>query len=115
MSGAEKLSFLSGCVARLPGCGTENGADYAVQHAARRGQEDYVIEDIELPKGWKLRPDTQFGVVITAPHGSVTIDITMRNFVLGERMVMSYGKYSRRGWRKRLFQDAIQALEKAKK
>ena len=114
MGDVEKLSFLSGCGARLTGFGTENRADHGVQHATWLGQEIYVIEDIELPKGWKLRPDTQFGVVITAPHGSVTIDITMRNFVLGERMVMAYGKYSRRGWRKRLFSDAILALAKAK-
>ncbi len=59
-----------------------------------------------------MRPNTPYGVVIDAPHGSVTVDVGMRNFTLGEQHVMRYGKYGRRGWRDRLYRDAIRELVK---
>jgi hypothetical protein len=67
---------------------------------------------IALPKGWSMRSNTPYGVVIDAPHGSVTVDVGMRNFTLGERHVLRYGPYARRGWRDRLYRDAIKSLVK---
>lgn len=65
---------------------------------------------LKLPKGWSMRTGTPYGVVIDAPHGSVTVDVGMRNFTLGEQHVKRYGTYERRGWRDRLYRDAIDAL-----
>lgn len=66
---------------------------------------------IKLPKGWSMRENTPYGVVIDAPHGSVTVDVGMRNFTLGEQHVLRYGTYASRGWRDRLYRDAIMALD----
>ncbi|MFC7633211.1 hypothetical protein ACFQVB_37305 [Paraburkholderia humisilvae] len=42
----------------------------------------------------------------------MTVDVGMRNFTLGEQHVMRYGTYARRGWRDRLYRDAIKSLVK---
>lgn len=65
---------------------------------------------LKLPKGWSMRTGTPYGVVIDAPHGSVTVDVGMRNFTLGEQHVKLYCTYERRDWRDRLYRDAIDAL-----
>jgi hypothetical protein len=69
---------------------------------------------IVLPDGWMMGEARAFGVVITKPGqkgGHVTVDERLRNFTLGMVVVRGRGSYSGRGWRERLYSDAVAALQ----
>jgi hypothetical protein len=71
---------------------------------------------ITLPAGWTAEGYANY-VHITAPSNSRTGPVTltasehMRDFALGRQVLTRNGeKYQGRGWRKRLYDDAVQAM-----
>jgi hypothetical protein len=71
---------------------------------------------IQLPEGWKKEDAPALGVVVSAPAnfgggGHVTIDEKRRNFTLGQCQVFRRGDYEGRGWKERLYNDAISHLK----
>lgn len=68
---------------------------------------------ISLPPGWTHYTSSSYGTVIEAPGiGAVSVDETARNFALGMTTVRDRGAYSGRGWKEKLFTDAIAALQR---
>ena len=67
-----------------------------------------------VPEGWQ-RDELWFGVVLTWPgHGFVTISEKKRGYELGHgSIVYAMPGYTGRGWKERLYADAIAALKKA--
>lgn len=64
-----------------------------------------------LPEGWTREEIRCYGVVIEWPrHGAVTVDEKARGFTLGMQPVRTRGDYSGRGWKERLYADAVKAL-----
>lgn len=69
---------------------------------------------IVLPEGWTMGESRTYGTVITKPGregGYVTVDEGKRNFELGTVVVRRRGDYAGRGWRERLYADAVAALQ----
>lgn len=72
------------------------------------------LEGVLLPVGW--RHETSHGAtVIVGPSGGVTVDFERRGYALGWVLVRPETPmlYTGRGWRKRLVQDAVDALNRA--
>lgn len=68
---------------------------------------------ILLPIGWE-RSEYWFGVVLHWPdNGFVTISEKKRGFALGHGSICKAMNYEGRGWRDRLYADAIKALQDA--
>jgi hypothetical protein len=74
---------------------------------------------IELPTGWRATSDSR-GVVIDSVdaegrmQGSVTVCEQVRGFTLGVcsvRRPSGDSKYVGRGWQKKLYADAVSALQ----
>lgn len=67
-----------------------------------------------LPAGW-VREERWFGVILMwSDHGFVTINEKKRGFALGSgSIVQAMPGYTGRGWKDRLYADAIAALIKA--
>lgn len=67
-----------------------------------------------LPKDWTREEIRGYGTVLEwAGHGAVTINEDVRGFALGMCPVRTKGEYAGRGWKDRLYADAISALTKA--
>lgn len=72
-----------------------------------------------LPARWLHEELTGYGIILTAvdesgqQQGSVTVNEVARNFKLGIGPVRTNGDYAGRGWKIKLYQDAVQALQKA--
>lgn len=67
-----------------------------------------------LPEGWTMEESRAYGTVIIKPGpdgGCVTVDEGKRNFELGMVVVRGRGEYAGRGWRERLYSDAVAALQ----
>jgi hypothetical protein len=67
---------------------------------------------MELPEGWERKPFF-FGDVLTWPdHGSVTVNVEKRGFAIGHgTYVRNMAGYTGRGWKDRLYADAVKALQ----
>lgn len=70
---------------------------------------------ITLPDEWSAEwSDIYNGIIITAAtDGYVTVNEQLRNFGLGICLVKSPGDYHGRGWKQRLYEDAVNALQDA--
>ena len=70
---------------------------------------------IQLPSGWSLEWAAPRVAIIRAPGPYfITVDERLRNFALGHGPVYdSAYDYTGRGWRKRLYRDAIEELRRA--
>lgn len=80
---------------------------------------EIVQVPITLPKGWRATSDSR-GVVIDSfdedgrMQGSVTVSEQVRGFALGIQSVHASSvstKYAGRGWREKLYADAVAALQ----
>lgn len=70
------------------------------------------MKEPPLPEGWTREEVRGYGVVLEWPHhGAVTIDEERRGFSIGACPVWARGDYSGRGWKERLYADAIKALQ----
>lgn len=74
-----------------------------------------MIADVKLPDGWKAEQRGHLGqYVITNPawDGAMTVSFTHRNFEPGYSTVhhTAFNKYSGRGWKQRLVNDAVAKL-----
>lgn len=69
---------------------------------------------VSLPKGWKQKEMVDGTLVVSHPDGGgVTINYTRRGFALGYGTWVKPNHdsgYTGRGWRERLLNDAITAL-----
>jgi hypothetical protein len=78
-----------------------------------------VIAAIEkrIPHGWRVSwaYSSSKRLIIEHAFGAVTVDIDRRGFALGiVAMVPRYStRYAGRGWRDRLVDDAVKALQAA--
>lgn len=77
-----------------------------------------VQAPISLPKGWRATSDSR-GVVIDSfdddgrMQGSVTVSEQVRGYALGIQSVRASNgpsKYTGRGWKQKLYADAVAAL-----
>ncbi|MGF6836993.1 hypothetical protein QF001_000860 [Paraburkholderia youngii] len=65
-----------------------------------------------LPEGWTREEIRSYGTVIEWPgHGFATVDERVRGFALGMQVVRMRGDYAGRGWKDRLYADAVKALQ----
>jgi hypothetical protein len=70
------------------------------------------VSDLILPEGWTREEIPSYGVVIGWPkHGFATVDERVRGFALGMQPIRKRGDYTGRGWKDRLYSDAIKALQ----
>jgi hypothetical protein len=70
------------------------------------------VSGLVLPEAWTCEKDSSYGVVIGWPgHGYVTVNDSVRGFALGIQPVRERGNYAGRGWKDRLYADAIKALQ----
>lgn len=73
---------------------------------------------VPLPEGWQVTTAPAGAVGIEAYNaesgefaGAVSVCEDKRNFELGLVVVKRRGNYAGRGWRQRLYQDAIEKLK----
>jgi hypothetical protein len=65
-----------------------------------------------LPEGWTREEIRGYGIVLEWPgHGAVTVCEKVRSFELGMVPPRRTKGYSGRGWKDRLYADAIKALQ----
>lgn len=70
------------------------------------------MSDLLLPEGWTREEIRCYGIVLEWPgHGAVTVDENVRGFALGMQPIRKRGDYAGRGWKDRLYADAIKALQ----
>jgi len=75
---------------------------------------------VTLPESWKLDSMPGGEVVIEAWHsetgaflGCISVSEEKRNFSLGAVTVKAKGTYGSRGWKKKLYEDAIRHLKQS--
>ncbi|GBO88652.1 hypothetical protein MSSD14B_23200 [Marinobacter salsuginis] len=75
---------------------------------------------VTLPESWKLDSMPGGEVVIEARHsetgaflGCISVSEEKRNFSLGAVTVKAKGTYGGRGWKKKLYADAVQHLKQS--
>ncbi len=69
-----------------------------------------------LPDGWTEELSPKFAILEWPGHGAVTISLERRGFVLGHGVYVPWpdpkaNPYTGRGWKDRLYADAIKALQ----
>lgn len=78
-----------------------------------------IVLPIELPPNWVVEDIPAYGHVIQARdatgavHGFVTVDEWRRGFALGMTPVQGRSQRIGRGWKLKLYQDAIEALQQS--
>ena len=74
---------------------------------------------VELPEHWEVVFNDAYGHVIEARaddgglDGAVTVSEQNRNYKLGMMPIREKGPYAGRGWKEKLYRDAVAALEHA--
>jgi len=84
----------------------------ADQIAAMERAAALCIQKTGAPRAeWRVEYTAEYGLLLIAPYGRVTVDTTMRNFTLGACPVYKKGPFKGRQWLADLIEAAAATLE----